>query len=70
MILAVLGAATLVGQTTQGVISGRLVNSITGRPIAGASIEYANEVNTSAGVGRSDAAIVVAGGVSSSRGGS
>jgi hypothetical protein len=30
--------ASLLGQTTQGVISGRLVNSVTGRGIAGASL--------------------------------
>src|SRR5271154_346367 len=55
MILAVLGAAALAGQTTQGVISGRLLNSITGRPIAAASVEYSSEVNTSSGRGASDA---------------
>jgi hypothetical protein len=55
MILAVLGAATLAGQTTQGVITGRLVNSITGRPVASATIAYASEVNASGGAGSSEA---------------
>ena len=55
MILAVLGAATLAGQTTQGVISGRLLNSITGRAIAGAAVEYTSEINTAGGRGASDA---------------
>ncbi len=33
-------AATLTGQTTQGMISGRLVNSVTGRPVADAMVTY------------------------------
>jgi hypothetical protein len=33
-------AATLAGQTTQGLISGRLVNSVTGRPVANATVSY------------------------------
>jgi hypothetical protein len=37
-IYAALCAAILHGQTTQGVISGRLLNSVSGRPIAGASL--------------------------------
>jgi carboxypeptidase family protein/TonB-dependent receptor-like protein len=37
-IYAALYAAILHGQTTQGVISGRLLNSVTGRPVAGASL--------------------------------
>jgi hypothetical protein len=35
---AALCAAILDGQTTQGVISGRLLNSVTGRPVAGAAL--------------------------------
>jgi hypothetical protein len=46
------GAATLAGQTTQGVISGRLLDSVTGRPIGGAAIEYSS---SSAGTARSGA---------------
>ena len=34
--------ATLSGQTTQGLISGRLLDSITGDPIGGAAIEYSS----------------------------
>jgi Carboxypeptidase regulatory-like domain/TonB-dependent Receptor Plug Domain len=37
--LAALGAASLVGQTTQGVISGRLVSSVTGKGVAKAAVE-------------------------------
>ena len=36
--VAVLGCASLCAQTTQGLISGRLLNSVTGRAIGGASI--------------------------------
>jgi len=35
-------AVSLAAQTTQGVISGRLANSVTGRPIADATIEYSS----------------------------
>ncbi len=54
-VLAVLLALPLVGQTTQGVISGRLVNSVTGRPIASANVAYASDTSTSAGSSNSDA---------------
>ena len=54
-VLAVLLAASAVGQTTQGVISGRLVNSVTGRPIASANVSYASDTATSAGSSNSDA---------------
>ena len=44
-----LSALALFGQTTQGVISGRLLNSITGRPVGGATVAYSSSVNTLAG---------------------
>ena len=34
--------STLAGQTTQGLISGRLLDSVTGNPIGGAAIEYSS----------------------------
>lgn len=42
-------------QTTQGLIAGRLVNSRTGAPIAGAQIAYANAETGASGVASSDA---------------
>lgn len=44
---AVLLGASLPGQTTQGVISGRLVNSVTGRGIAGASLNCSSTQGSS-----------------------
>ncbi|MEP6960645.1 MAG: carboxypeptidase regulatory-like domain-containing protein [Acidobacteriota bacterium] len=41
--------APATAQTTQGVISGRLVNSTTGRAIAGAIVTYASATSTSGG---------------------
>jgi hypothetical protein len=55
-VLAVLFVAnSLWAQTTQGVISGRLVNSTTGRPIAAANVAYVSGTSTSAGSSTSDA---------------
>jgi len=56
-VLAILLGAVLpvLAQTTQGVISGRLVNSVTGRPIAAANIAFASGTSTSAGNAISDA---------------
>ncbi len=48
--LLIAWASTLTGQTTQGVISGRLLDSITGEPIGGAAIEYSS---SSAGTAKS-----------------
>ncbi|HEY3835824.1 MAG TPA: carboxypeptidase regulatory-like domain-containing protein, partial [Bryobacteraceae bacterium] len=42
------------GQTTQGIISGRLVDSRSGQPIIGASIEYRAQLTDTAGTARSD----------------
>src|SRR5215472_7346231 len=41
-------------QTTQGLIAGRLVNSQTGAPIAGAKISYSNSATGASGVASSD----------------
>ncbi len=54
-VLAVLLTAPLLAQTTQGVISGRLVNSTTGRPVAGANVAYVSGTATSAGSANTDA---------------
>src|SRR5262249_37395185 len=43
------------GQTTQGLIAGRLVNSQTGAPIARAEVAYSNAATGSSGVATSDA---------------
>src|SRR5437773_842732 len=43
------------GQTTQGLIAGRLVNSQTGAPIGGAQVTYANGATGSSGAATSDA---------------
>jgi Carboxypeptidase regulatory-like domain/TonB-dependent Receptor Plug Domain len=42
-------------QTTQGLIAGRLVNSQTGAPIAGAQVAYSNAATGSSGAALSDA---------------
>ncbi len=51
MLCAVPGFA----QTTQGLISGRLVSSVTGQPIAGASVTYTSSISNLAGAAQSDA---------------
>jgi Carboxypeptidase regulatory-like domain/TonB-dependent Receptor Plug Domain len=51
VLIAAILASKVGAQTTQGMISGRLVNSITGRPIADASVEYSS---LESGVSRSD----------------
>jgi hypothetical protein len=56
-ILGLLFLAALAGvcQTTQGLISGNLVNSVTGRPVAGATILYSSSTSNLAGASMSDA---------------
>ncbi len=54
LVFAALGAVCLPAQTTQGVISGRLLNSVTGWPLAGATVAYSSPVNTLAGSAVSD----------------
>src|SRR5260370_21721825 len=51
MVFAVAGLA----QTTQGLISGRLVDSVTGKPIAGVDVGYWSSTSNLAGAGASDA---------------
>src|ERR1700693_3502853 len=51
MLCAVPGFA----QTTQGLISGRLVSTATGQPIAGASVTYTSSISNLAGAAQSDA---------------
>src|SRR5436190_437918 len=51
----VLGACIAGAQTTQGLIAGRLVNSQTSAPIAGAEVSYTNTATGSSGVATSDA---------------
>src|ERR1700748_388505 len=46
-------ASTLAGQTTQGLISGRLLNSVTGRPLANATVTYTG--SSASGTSVSDA---------------
>src|SRR5580692_12878312 len=53
-VLGVLGIAPLFGQTTQGLISGSIVNSVTGRPVAGASVSYTSATLAASGTLRSD----------------
>lgn len=49
----ILGAAAS-GQTTQGLISGRLVDSVTGRPISGARVLFTSSLTLVAGGAASD----------------
>jgi hypothetical protein len=42
-------------QTTQGLISGRIVNSVTGRPVPGASVSFSSSTLVASGTFRSDA---------------
>ena len=52
-----LGAlAHLSAQTTQGLIAGRIVNSVTGHPVAGATISWNSTTLAASGVQKSDAA--------------
>jgi len=51
----ILGSAALSAQTTQGLISGRLVNSVTGAPIPDARIVFASSLTNIAGGAASDA---------------
>src|SRR6266849_6887059 len=54
LILVVCAVAGL-AQTTQGLISGRLVNSVTGKSIAGADVGYWSSTGNFAGTAPSDA---------------
>jgi len=48
-------AFSLCGQTTQGLISGRVRNSVNGQPVAGASIQYSKRTTASTGAALTDA---------------
>jgi hypothetical protein len=50
-----MGMLPLLGQTTQGLISGTVVNRVTGMPIAGASVTYTSETLAASGTLPSDA---------------
>jgi len=54
LVVALAGLAA--GQTTQGLISGRVVNSVTGRAIGGASVSYSSSTLAASGTVLSDAA--------------
>ena len=54
IILMLLAAVVALGQTTQGVISGRLLNSVTGLPISGASVKFTSNTSTPSGISISD----------------
>ena len=56
VLLSVLSASAIPAQTTQGLISGRVLNSVTGRPIAGASVTYTANASGLGGKFESDAA--------------
>lgn len=48
------GAVALPAQTTQGLISGRILNSVTGRPVAGGSVAYSGTTLAAKGTVKSD----------------
>jgi hypothetical protein len=53
-LIALLLPAVVVAQTTQGIISGRIVDSRTGQAVPGASIGYRSQATDAAGTSRSD----------------
>src|ERR1017187_9565359 len=50
-----MGILPLAAQTTQGLISGSIINSVTGQPVAGASVTYTSETLAATGTLQSDA---------------
>jgi hypothetical protein len=56
LVLAGWTISGLVAQTTQGLISGSLVNSVSGQPIPGATIAYTSTTLSATGASASDAA--------------
>ena len=54
-LLFLLYAAAATSQTTQGLISGQLLDSVTGRPIPAASVLFSSAVTNLAGASASDA---------------
>ncbi|HXJ43885.1 MAG TPA: carboxypeptidase-like regulatory domain-containing protein, partial [Bryobacteraceae bacterium] len=55
VVASLAGAVALLAQTTQGLISGRILNSVTGRPVAGGSVAYSGTTLSANGTVRSDA---------------
>ncbi|HTR36327.1 MAG TPA: TonB-dependent receptor [Bryobacteraceae bacterium] len=53
--LLALCTAAVFSQTTQGLISGQLMDSVTGRPVAGANVLYSSSTSNLAGAAVSDA---------------
>ncbi|HMD47683.1 MAG TPA: carboxypeptidase regulatory-like domain-containing protein, partial [Bryobacteraceae bacterium] len=47
-------AAGAFAQTTQGLISGRLLDSVSGRPLGGASVSYSSALSNLSGISQSD----------------
>src|SRR5436309_6841267 len=54
--LVAYAAIPIWAQTTQGLISGRLQDSRSGEPVAGATLFYASAATSSTGTARTDAA--------------
>jgi hypothetical protein len=54
-VCGVLAIASLPGQTTQGLISGSIVDSVTGQPLANATVTYTSATLAASGTIRSDA---------------
>jgi hypothetical protein len=54
-LLFLFGSLAAVSQTTQGLISGQLLNSVTGRPIANATVTFNSSTINMAGAAASDA---------------
>jgi hypothetical protein len=54
--LAAWSLSHLVAQTTQGLISGSLVNSVSGQPVSGAAVTYTSTTLSATGAAKSDAA--------------
>jgi hypothetical protein len=55
LLLFLLCAAASISQTTQGLISGQLADSVTGRPVIAASVFYSSATSNLAGAASSDA---------------
>ena len=54
VLFCVCAASAALAQTTQGLISGQLIDNVTGRPIAAASVLYESAVSNLAGASMSD----------------
>src|SRR5271163_1284118 len=54
LLVLLLGSVPSLAQTTQGLISGRLINSVTGRAIAEANVEYSSDLTNFTGISLSD----------------